>query len=175
MTRTLTKIPPHVSFRLRYLFQDKGVRGKELLKIYPEYSRRSLYQHAAKTMDSTKVVEKSKFNKVRPKKVSLKEERIILREIHKLHKGKNTQSTQREESVPFAIKRLRLVSGIGNKVCNETIRNLLKRRGTNFFILEKGLIKPKDFNERLKFSRKIKGIFKKNIWTEEMSFIRLST
>ena len=43
MTRKLTKIPPHVSFRLRYLFQDKGVRRKELLKLYPEYSRTSLY------------------------------------------------------------------------------------------------------------------------------------
>ena len=53
VTRTLTKIPPHVSFRLRYLFQDKGVRGKELLTLYPEYSRTSLYRHAAKSMNST--------------------------------------------------------------------------------------------------------------------------
>ena len=40
--RTLTKIPPHVSFRLRHLFQDKGVRGKTFLKLYPEYLRTSL-------------------------------------------------------------------------------------------------------------------------------------
>ena len=42
MTRALTKIPAHVSFRLRYLFQDKGIGGKELLKLYPEYSKKSL-------------------------------------------------------------------------------------------------------------------------------------
>ena len=78
MTRTLKKIPPHVSFRLRYLFQDKGVRGKELLKLYSEYSRTSLYRHAAKSMESTQVVDKQKFNKGRPKKVLLREERIIL-------------------------------------------------------------------------------------------------
>ena len=62
MTGKLTKIPPHVSFRLRYLFQDKGVRGKELLKLYPEYSRTSL------SIDSTQVADKRKFNKGRPKK-----------------------------------------------------------------------------------------------------------
>ena len=55
-----------MSFRLRYLFQDKGV--KELLKIYPEYSRTSLYQHAVESIDSTRVADKRKFNKGRPKK-----------------------------------------------------------------------------------------------------------
>ena len=37
MTRALTKIPLHVSFRLRHLFQDKDFRRKKLLKLYPEY------------------------------------------------------------------------------------------------------------------------------------------
>ena len=50
----LRKIPPHVSFKLKYLFLDKGVRGKEFkvkvleVKLYPEHSRTSLYRHAAK-------------------------------------------------------------------------------------------------------------------------------
>ena len=68
MTRTLTKIPPHVSFRLRYLFQDKGVRSKELLKLYPEYSRTSLYQHAVKSVDSTQVVYNTNLIKADQKK-----------------------------------------------------------------------------------------------------------
>ena len=68
MTRALTKIPPHVSFRLRYLFQVKGFRGKELLKLYPEYSRASLYRHTVKSIDSIQVVDKRKFNKGKPKK-----------------------------------------------------------------------------------------------------------
>ena len=80
MTRTLKKIPPRVSFKLRYLFQDKVVRGKQLLKLYPEYLRTSLYRHAAKSMDSAQVVDKRKFKKGRPKKVSLREERIVLQE-----------------------------------------------------------------------------------------------
>ena len=99
MSRTLTKIPPHMSLRLRYLFQDKSVRGKELLKLYSEYSRTSLYQHAVKSIDSTQVADKGNFIKGRPEKLSLKEERIILQEICKL----------REEFGSFAIKRLQLV------------------------------------------------------------------
>ena len=67
MTRTLAKTPPHVSFRLRYLFQDKGVRGQELLKLYPEYLRTNLHRHAAKSINSTQVVHKRKFNKGRSK------------------------------------------------------------------------------------------------------------
>ena len=117
MTRTLTKIPPHVSFRLRYVFQDKGVRGKELLKLYPESSRASLCRHVIKSIDSTQVVDKRKFNKDRSKKVSLRDGRIILREICKL----------REEFESFAIKRLRLVSGLGNNVSAETVTNVLKK------------------------------------------------
>ena len=39
--------------------------------------------------------------------------------------------------------------------------------GTIFCILEKkGLLKQNDLKKRLKYSKKIKGIFKKNIWTE---------
>ena len=63
-----------------------------------------------------------------------------------------------------------MVSGLGNKVCNETVRKLLKKRGYKFLhYRKKGLLKPKDLNKRLKFSRNIKGIFKKNIWTEGIS------
>ena len=48
--------------------------------------------------------------------------RIILWEIRKL----------REEFGSFAIKRLRLVSGLGNKVCDENVKKLLKKKGCKF-------------------------------------------
>ena len=142
MNRTLTKIPPHVSFRLRYLFQGKGVRGKESLKLYPDYSRASVYRHVVKSIDSTQVVDKCQFNKRRPNKFG-----------------------------SFAIKWLQLVSGLVNKVCDENVRNLLKNKGYKFLhSRKKGLLKAKDLKERLKFSRKIKRVFKKNIWRKETSF-----
>ena len=64
-----------------------------------------------------------------------------------------------------------MVSGLGNKVCDQTVRNLLKKKGYKFLhSRKKGLLKPKDLKERIKFSRKIKGIFKENIWTKGISF-----
>ena len=66
---------------------------------------------------AVQVFDKRKFNKGTPKKVSLRKERIILQEICKL----------REESESFAIYSLRLVSGLGNKVCDKTVRTLLKK------------------------------------------------
>ena len=64
-----------------------------------------------------------------------------------------------------------MVSGLGNKVCDETVRNLLKKKGYKFLhSRKKGLLKPKDLKERLKFSSKIKRIFKKNICTEGILF-----
>ena len=51
------------------------------------------------------------------------------------------------------------------------LRNLLKKKGCRFLhSRKKGLLKPKDLKETLNFSRKIKGILKKNIWTEVISF-----
>ena len=70
---------------MRYLFNDKGVRGKQLLlKLYPEYSRSGLYWHTAKSVDSTEVVDRCKFKNGRSKKVSLWEEIVVLQEICKL-------------------------------------------------------------------------------------------
>ena len=105
-------------------FRIKILDVKKLLKLYPEYLRTSLYRHAVKSIDSTQVVDQRKFNKGKPKKVSLMEKIIILWEMHNL----------REEFGSIAIKGLWFVSGLGNKVCDEIY---WKRRGTNFFVLEK--------------------------------------
>ena len=40
------QIPLEVSIHIRYLYQDKGLRGKELLKKYPMCSKASIYRHA---------------------------------------------------------------------------------------------------------------------------------
>ena len=37
--KALTQVPLEVSVNLRYLYKDKGIRGKELLKMYPELSK----------------------------------------------------------------------------------------------------------------------------------------
>ena len=76
----------------------------------------------------------------------------------------------KEEFGLFAIKRLWLASGLVNKVCNETVRNLWKNKGWKFVHSRKTeLLKRKNLKERLTFPRKIK-IFQKSILTEEIWF-----
>ena len=41
-----TLFPLEVSVHLRYLYQDKGIRDKELLKMYPKLSKATIYRHA---------------------------------------------------------------------------------------------------------------------------------
>ena len=104
-----------------------------------------MYRYAAKSMDSTQAFGKHKFSNRRPKKVSLRKKKIVLREIRRL----------REEFWLFAIKRLRLVSGRGNKVCDETVRKLVKEKGCKFLhSRKKGLLKPEDLKERITFFQK---------------------
>ena len=82
----LTKIPLPVSIRMRYLFQDKGVRGKELIKMFPKYSRRSIYRHASKPIDAV-ADDKRKQNPGRPRKLSTRDTRAIVREIPRLRES----------------------------------------------------------------------------------------
>ena len=46
-------------------------------------------------------------------------------------------------SFQLAIKRLQLVSGLGNEVCDETLKNLLKMKGYKFL----HSTKPKDLQD----------------------------
>ena len=44
------QVPLEVSVHLKYLFQNKGARGKELLKMYPKLSKATIYRHAKKLL-----------------------------------------------------------------------------------------------------------------------------
>ena len=41
--KTLTHVLLEVSVHLRYLYQDKGIRGKERLRMYPKLSKATIY------------------------------------------------------------------------------------------------------------------------------------
>ena len=66
--KTLGQVPLEVSVHLRYLYQDKCIRGKELLKMFPKLSKATIYCHAKKPV-ADKTVDNRKHNHGRPKKI----------------------------------------------------------------------------------------------------------
>lgn len=153
------RIPVDVSIHLRYLMQDLGIRGKELLKRYPMYSKASIYRHASKPIGQ-KSEDRRRFNPGRPKKLSDRDRRSILRNIPKL---RNTNGS-------FTVKKLTFAAGIEN-VSQQTVRRALHKEGYRYLhSRKKGLLTQKDLNRRLKFARKAIKRLPENFWRHGIGF-----
>lgn len=140
------KVNVEHSAEIRALYKYGGVRGKELLKMYPQYSKSCIYEHINRSVGPQGFVDKRKANKGQ-KKLSLREERSVIRTLHKLRKTDGT----------FTSPRIHFQSGIGNKVSNRTVRRILNKNGFNYRqTRRKGLLLESDLKKRLQFCRKIK-------------------
>ena len=80
------KVPLQVSVHLRYLYHDKGLRGKELLKVYPKLSKATIYRHARKSIDDKILPDKRHQNTGRPSVLSKRDRRAIIRQVPILRK-----------------------------------------------------------------------------------------
>ena len=65
-------------------YQLSKVRGKNLLRMFPQYFRSAIYKHAKKPLNGEPVFDKRKLNKGRPRKLSVQDERIIIWAVLKL-------------------------------------------------------------------------------------------
>ena len=98
----------------------------------------------------------------RPRKLSLQEERHILR----------TLSNLRHEEGNFTSIRLMARAGISPKhVNNRTIRRFLQREGYYFLqARKKGLLSEKDLKESVKFTKNIRKHYSKDVWKDNAAF-----
>ena len=103
--RTLTQVPLEVSVQLRYLYQDKGIRGKELLKMYHNLLKATIFRDAKKPV-ADKTVDKRKHNHGRPRKMLPRDKNLIPRQIPIL----------REQYGSFTIRQLRASAGDRKKI-----------------------------------------------------------
>ena len=78
--KTLTQVPLEVSVHLRYLYQDKCIREKQILKMYPKLSKAIIYGHA-KEPAVDQFVDKRKRNHDKPRKISPRGKHLVLRQI----------------------------------------------------------------------------------------------
>ena len=158
--KTLTQVPLKVSVHVRYLYQEKDIREKELLKMYPKLSKVTIYRRTKKPV-ADKTVNKRNHNHGRPRKISPRDKRLILCQIALL----------REQYVFFTIKRLTVCAGVRKDVSDETVRHVLRRTGYQFLhSRKKGLLKKVDLKKRRKFARKVTKILTHKFWEEGISF-----
>ena len=164
MNKTIyRKIPIDVSIYIRYLYKDKGVKGKKLLDRFPQFSRASIYRHdAKKAIGGDAIFDKRKHNKRRPRKISERDKRNLIRQIAVL---------RRVEGSSFTVKRLCVAAGLCYNISAMTVRRCLYEHGYGYRgARKKGLLSQKDLALRLKFCRKVKRTLSEKLWEVGISF-----
>ena len=149
-----------MSIYLRYLHQESGIQCSELVRRYPQYSPRSIYRHAKKCVGE-KVSAKKRQNTGRPRKLTSRDERNIIRTVHKLH----------NESSCFSSKRIKSEANISEDVSCRNVRRFLSRKGYRYRqARKKGLLTENDKKRRSKFAKNVLKRLKQEFWTEGISF-----
>ena len=161
MVRSRKPVPVKTSLYMRYLFQDKGMKGRQLLKTFPNYRKSTIYRHVQLPIDAGDQQDKRECNKGRPRKLTALEERNLVRELQKL----------RATVGAFSAARLQTEAGISPEVSVWTIRRALKRHGYSYLHShKKGLLTARDLRRRYQFACKIKRLLPSNFW-DATSFV----
>lgn len=155
------KMPIEVSIHLRYLHQDQGIAGKELVKRYPQYAQRSVY-HNMKLPIGERAEDKRKANPGRPRKLTQRDERQLVTQITKL----------RDTTGVFNSTHIQRQAGIAvNNVSNRTVRRCLGRLDYKYEqCRRKGQVTKKDMGLRLKFAKDCKKNLNEEFWKTGISF-----
>ena len=162
MNKSLNRVPLDVSIHWRYLHQDAGKTWLEIskMKSYGKYSKATICRHMKKTIGDL-VLDKRKFNKGRPQRLTVREKRNIIRHTKILQQNVGN----------FCVKRIKVHAGISPLVSDETVRRVLKKEGIKWcHAQKKGILTRKDLKLRLKFARKVRRILPKSFWTEGIGF-----
>ncbi len=95
-------VPKERSIYMRYLFQEKGVCARKLLEAFPVYSKATIYRHAKLPINETASLDRRGQNKGRPRKLTDRDERNLVRELRKCRASVGS----------FSARRLRTAAGI---------------------------------------------------------------
>ena len=96
----LMMTPLHAA-HIQLSYQVEGKGGRELLDRFPQYSRSLVYEWARRPMNAPLLNDKRKFNPGRPRKMTVKDQRVMIRSLKSL----------REKEGHFTSKRLQVNSG----------------------------------------------------------------
>lgn len=124
------------------------------------YSTATIYRHAAKKIGNAEIVDRRSGNRGRPRLLTVRERRRILRAIPKL---RNLEGS-------FSSRRVAVFAGVEKTVSNRTVRRVLRSAGYGFFVCrKKGLMTPEDRAKRVKFCRKVSSLNRQDFWKNNVS------
>ena len=136
------------SIYMRYLNQDKGMSCNQIMRRCPQFSKATACRHMKRSINHN-VFDKRIKNSGRPKKLTKRYERNIMRAVHRL----------RISIGSLTAKRLRTEAGIPATVSVWTIRTVLNRHGYRYLqSRKKGMLTRKDAYKRLKFTQRMKRL-----------------
>ena len=149
---------------VRFLLEIQGVQKLDIVRKFG-ISRSTVYRIMRSEKSRGKTVKKegrSSNRTGRPRKLSLRDERLLIRKIEKLR--------LREGS--FTIKRLMCEAGLESKMVScQTVRRLLRRHGYKYILARrKGILTEADLIKRLKYAQSMKRDHDASIWTEKVAF-----
>lgn len=165
----MNRVPLEVSVHWRYLHQDMRLTWKQIHDMkgrgYQKYSKATICRHMKKPFNDL-VNDKRKQNKGRPKKLTDRDRRNILRQVNVL-RGRNI--------VNFTVKKIKEMAGLSHRnICDESIRLVLIKAGFAYRnAARKGVLIKKDLIKRREFAERIKRILANNgreFWKTGISF-----
>ena len=154
--KSKSKVTIQHAAEMAALFEKANVRGGELVKLFPQYSRATIYRYATKTAGELRVDGRKK-NKGRPCKLNEHDKRRVLRKVPKLRKTHGS----------FTAPRIRLKAGLEKRCSVRTVQRVLHKAGYSYLqCRKKGLMNAKDLKERITFCNKVKRRrLGKSFWT----------
>ena len=156
------KIPEETRAFVRIARKYRGMKQNEIMERCG-VSRSTVYRilKGEKTVQRSRVPDKTKLAG-RPRKLSTRQERLLLRHI----------TTLREEDGNFTVKRLMESAGLKTRdVSCRTVQRFLHSNGYRYLnSRKKGVLLNTDFKRRVQFAKAMRKDYNENVWTEKIAF-----
>ena len=135
------------SVEMASLHQQTGIKISSIVKQLKQYSPATVYRHCKKPFTQTSPIDKHRFNRGRPSKLTPQDKHSILRSVPKL----------RQSDGSFTSPRVAMEAGVADKVHGCTVRRVLNTAGYHYCrSIKKGLLRAADLNARLDFCKNIR-------------------
>ena len=155
------KMPMEVAVHLKYLHQDGGVSGRDLVKRYPQYSKSSIYRHMKRPI-GVNTGDRRRFNKGRPRKLDEREERLLVRQVPLLRK---------ELQGCMTIHDMKEAAGVKKSVSDTTVGRCLNKAGYRLRVsAHKGVLSENDLRIRVQYAKQIRREYPADFWWTQINF-----